>query len=101
MGLLTPEPDRLYFIHMPGCPTCAEVKPLVADFRAKHPYVRVVPLDITRVRWNASRWMPAVTPTLVHLDRRGRVHIFDGIPAAGGHRIVDKDQVTQWLLTRF
>lgn len=93
--------DQLFFIHMPGCHTCASVKPLIAKFRAEHPEVRVRPLDITAVEWKARRWMPQVTPTLVHMDKHRRLHVFDGVPARGGGRLITKEMVTQWLSMRF
>lgn len=93
--------DQLIFIYMPGCPTCATVKPLIAQFRKAHPDVVVKPLDITQVEWKARRWSPSYTPTLVHLDRHRRVHIFDGVPASDGGRLITNDMVAKWLSMRF
>lgn len=93
--------DQLIYIYMPGCQTCAAVKPLIAKFRKEHPEVLVKPLDITKVEWKARRWSPSYTPTLVHMDKRKQLHIFDGVPAKGGGRLITNEMVTQWLSMRF
>lgn len=94
--------ERLFFIYMPGCATCAAVKPVVAEFDRTHSNVRVLGVDITAVRWDARKWMPEVTPTLVKLDRRGKYHVFDGRPADDGEgRVITPDEVKTWLAANF
>lgn len=93
--------DRLFFIYMPDCATCAAVKPIVRKFRDEHPDVKVVPVDITGVDWKAEKWMPQVTPTLIKLDRNKRWQKFDGYPAADGGRVVNPEDVATWLSANF
>lgn len=93
---------RLFFVFMPGCPTCEAVKPVVKQFRDARPDVKVIPLDITAVEWKASKWVPQVTPTLVRLDARGRYTVFDGHPAEDGQgRTISPEEVQQWLQQSF
>lgn len=94
--------ERLFYIHMPGCPTCAAIRPIIRRFRDTHPDVKLVAIDITAVAWEAKRWIPQVTPTLVRLDAEGRYHVFDGYPAADGHgRVITPNEVRAWLLRNF
>lgn len=93
--------ERLYFIYMPGCGTCAAVKPIVKRFRDTHPNVQVLPVDITAIEWKAQKWMPRVTPTLVKLDARHKYHVYDGRPAKDGGRIITPDEVLVWLSQNF
>lgn len=91
---------RLYFVHMPGCHMCAQVKPLVRQFRDARPDVKVIPVDITAINWNAEKWIPSVTPTLIKLDKKGQYHVFDGVPDGEG-RVVELEEVRKWLLSNF
>jgi len=94
--------ERLFFIHMPGCPTCAAVRPIIRAFRDAHPEVKLIALDITAVSWEAKRWIPQVTPTLVRLDREGHYHVFDGHPSADGEgRVIRPEAVKAWLSRNF
>jgi hypothetical protein len=96
--------DVLFFIYMPGCHTCAAVKPVVREFRDVHEgKVKVIPVNITEVEWKAQKWIPRVTPTLVKLARDGRRYtIYDGRPSADGQgRIITPDEVKSWLSATF
>lgn len=94
--------ERLFYIHMPGCPTCAEVKPIIRAFRDLNPQVKVVAVDITAIEWGAKNWIPQVTPTLIKLDGNGRYTVFDGYLAPDGHgRIIDPKEVRTWLSKNF
>lgn len=94
--------ERLFYIYMPGCETCARVKPVVAEFRTANPAVVVRPVDITSIAWNAERWAPSVTPTLVRLTPDNRYVVYEGRPAPDGHgRIITPEEVRLWLQQNF
>lgn len=92
--------ERLFFIYMPGCHVCSVFKPMIKTFRDRHPQVKVLPLDITAVLWEADKWMPQVTPTLIRLAQDGRYHVWDGKPDGNG-RATELVDAQRWLDQHF
>lgn len=104
MPLRTVNYERLFYFFMPGCHTCAAVKPVVEEFRNARPDVKVLPADITSIAWNAEKWVPRVTPTLVRLTPgpRARYIVFDGRPnPTGAGQLVTPEEVRLWLQQNF
>lgn len=99
--MATASQERLFIFHMPGCHTCAQMRPVLRAFRDKHPEVKVIPIDITSVEWRAEKWIPQVTPTLVRLDLFNRYTVYDGQPQVDGSRLITKEDMEQWLSRNF
>lgn len=72
-------PCRLYFLHQPDCPACAEARPFVQEWKNAHPDVRVLAVDLTNVDWKASSWAPEITPTFAMLSPGGTVDFLEGL----------------------
>lgn len=64
---------RLYLIHMEGCGTCAQVRPIVREWADQHPLVRYTEFDMATEEWKATSWMPTQVPTIVLLRPDGRM----------------------------
>jgi thiol-disulfide isomerase/thioredoxin len=62
---------RLFFLHMPGCPACAKMKPVMKKLAEVRKDVVVMPIDLTKATDWPLDWSPTATPTLLIVDRYG------------------------------
>jgi thiol-disulfide isomerase/thioredoxin len=70
-----PDPRPVvYFLHATGCPACEAARPEVGRWYAANKHrARVVPVDLTRVEWQAKAWEPDATPTCIIRFPDGRL----------------------------
>lgn len=68
-------PYRLFFIHLPGCSTCAQTHPAVRAWVKAHKEVGLVEVDLSTTDWKASKWTPTIVPTLALLGPDGKLHL--------------------------
>jgi thioredoxin-related protein len=61
---------RLFFLHVPGCPACGKMKPVMKKVAETRKDVNVFAVDLSVVTWDLD-WSPSVTPTLVIVDHYG------------------------------
>jgi len=62
---------RLFFLHMPGCPACARMKPVMKKLAELRKDIVVMPVDLTQANDWPLDWSPKATPTLLIVDGYG------------------------------
>lgn len=64
-------PKRLFFLHMPGCPACAKMKPVMKRLAEVRKDVAITHIDLTKATDWPLEWSPSATPTLLIVDAYG------------------------------
>lgn len=91
---------RLLYFFLPGCTTCAAVKPIVEEFKRKHPEVPTIMWDLTLREWEDPVEPPDTAPSFAVIRRGHPPRTLTGqtmLDKLGG-RPMTYQELEKWVL---